>query len=426
MTAAVMAAAGAVCAVIGRRTGPGAGNRGTLPHAEAYERIRPVMPAGSRVKLIVAADIHYISPRLNDGGELFLRTVGNGDGKLTDLSPEVADAFLELTAAGRPDALVICGDLTFNGAKASLEDMCGKLKALTEKGIPVLVIPGNHDINYPIAYAFSGAEAARVENIREGTFRAMCAGFGYGEAASRDPASFSYIYPVSEDLSLLFLDANTEKAPGELLPETLKWAERVLKDAGRRGVRVISVTHQNVVPQNKVFQDGFVVKNREKTTGLLRKYGVRMNLSGHAHLMHSAEEAGLLDHCTGCLTLSPLMFAEVLYEPSVRAGGDPGGGAGPGGDPALSYTPRHLSVFQEEAKRRYEETAYQQVLSALSGVRADEKTRGNMADFAVRFNEAYFNGTLDMEAMKKDPGWQLWERYGSSSFYFAYMKTAGQ
>ena len=42
-------------------------------------------------------------------------------------------------------ALILSGDLSFNGEKTSHEELAGKLFKLQEQGIPVLVLPGNHD-----------------------------------------------------------------------------------------------------------------------------------------------------------------------------------------------------------------------------------------------------------------------------------------
>ena len=46
---------------------------------------------GSEIKLIVATDLHYISPSLTDHGEYFTRMVENADGKYMTFCEEIID-----------------------------------------------------------------------------------------------------------------------------------------------------------------------------------------------------------------------------------------------------------------------------------------------------------------------------------------------
>ena len=58
----------------------------------------------------------------------------------------------------QPDALILSGDLTQNGEKVNHEELAKKLRLLESQGVPVVVIPGNHDINHPSAASFEGTE----------------------------------------------------------------------------------------------------------------------------------------------------------------------------------------------------------------------------------------------------------------------------
>ncbi len=81
----------------------------------------------SPLTVVTATDLHYLSPELTDYGTGFMRMVGNGDGKLTQYAPEITDAFLEEVEKLHPDALILSGDLSFNGEKTSHEELAGKL-----------------------------------------------------------------------------------------------------------------------------------------------------------------------------------------------------------------------------------------------------------------------------------------------------------
>ena len=406
--AAAAIAAGGSFAVLSKRAFP-SGNASGDRELRA-SRVSPARPAGTPLNLMIVSDLHYISPKLNDGGERFRQTVENSDGKLTERSAELMEALEAQVLKERPDALVISGDLTFNGAHQSLRDLKEILGRIRDRGITVLVLPGNHDVSYPMAVNFSGAGTERVKNVSQAEFAAECREFGYGAAEDRDRASFSYFYPLSGDFALLFLDANTEAEPGTLLPGTLAFAERVLKRARKRGITVISVTHQSVLSQNRLYGDAFAVRNRKETAALLKKYGVKENLSGHAHLTHCAAEDGFTDHAAGCMSLAPFRVARLSVagqKTEYRNG-------------TLEVSPEML----EEGEARARQTIRQQTGAELARLSLEPEVREKLLDFAVRFNRAYFSGELDPETIRTEPGWALWKEHASGTLFWSYMQSA--
>lgn len=60
------------------------------------------------------------------GGPRFQEMVEYGDGKVVTYIDQITDAFLDEVVKLRPDALVLSGDLTLNGEKASHKDPGGK------------------------------------------------------------------------------------------------------------------------------------------------------------------------------------------------------------------------------------------------------------------------------------------------------------
>ena len=102
------------------------------------------VPAHYRV--LTATDLHYLAPSLTDHGPLFWQVMEAGDGKVTEYCDEITSAFLEQAAALRPDALILTGDLTFNGEEASHLALAEKLAGAEAAGVPVFVLPGNHDL----------------------------------------------------------------------------------------------------------------------------------------------------------------------------------------------------------------------------------------------------------------------------------------
>ena len=95
------------------------------------------------------------------------------------------DAFLDDMKEEDPDLLILSGDLTLDGEKASHEELAELLEGLSEAGIEVAVIPGNHDINNPDARRYTADGTEKVESITADEFRDIYADFGYVAADSR-------------------------------------------------------------------------------------------------------------------------------------------------------------------------------------------------------------------------------------------------
>lgn len=265
--------------------------------------------------IAVATDMHYISPRLTDRGAAFSRVVTNADGKVTFYAEELLSAFVEQILSEPPDALILPGDLTFNGAVESHEDLAEKLRPVLHAGIPVFVIPGNHDIAYRNAARFSGDGYERIPSPGSAQFAEIWHDFGYNQALSRDAASLSYIAQLAPGWRLLLIDVNTEDAPGKLKDETIAWASDVLREAKAAGCRVLSVSHQTLLRHNPLFEEGFRMANAAPLVSLLEENSA-LHLSGHMHIQHIAEsENGLTEITCSALAVQPCQFGLLTLAP---------------------------------------------------------------------------------------------------------------
>lgn len=102
----------------------------------------------AQLKVAVVSDIHVMVPELvEQDGAAFQDYVAH-DRKLLMESVALAEAAVDELLAGRPDAVLVTGDLTKDGERVSHEYVAGQLLArLRRAGIPVYVVPGNHDVN---------------------------------------------------------------------------------------------------------------------------------------------------------------------------------------------------------------------------------------------------------------------------------------
>ena len=139
---ALTALALACCILLNREPGLNVADRGLL----------------EKQTIIVASDLHYLSPALTDHGPYFQYLIENADGKVTAYGEELVEAFVAQVLEKAPDALILSGDLTFNGAEQSHMELATLLRPLKDAGIRVLVLPGNHDLENPMS-------ATRVASI---------------------------------------------------------------------------------------------------------------------------------------------------------------------------------------------------------------------------------------------------------------------
>ena len=270
-------------------------------------------PLDEGIKLAIATDLHYLTPQLYDNGALYTQMIENADGKTMKYIEELTEAFVCQIIESAPDALILSGDLSFNGERDSHIMLAEKLRRVEEAGIPVLVIPGNHDLDSAKASAFSGDSYYCVDSVNKREFEEIYADLGFREALSRDEDSLSYIAEVTPELRVLMVDVNTQDEPGFLDESTLNWIDGQLRLAAEAGAKVVAVSHQNLFQHNSLFRGGFVIGNGRLLGALFEKYGVICNLSGHMHIQHISQiESGLTEIATSSLAVTPNQYG-LLY-----------------------------------------------------------------------------------------------------------------
>ena len=110
-------------------------------------------PKDEVLTIVHATDMHFLSPKLTDYSQDFIDFLSRTDGKVTQYSPQICEAFVADMLEMKPDAVILSGDLTLNGAYESHSDLAAVLMPLKEAGIAVFVLPGNHDAG-GAAYSF--------------------------------------------------------------------------------------------------------------------------------------------------------------------------------------------------------------------------------------------------------------------------------
>lgn len=363
-----------------------------------------------------ASDLHYLSSTLIEDETEFLRLVAHSDGKVTQYTPQIAQAFVADALAAHPDAVILSGDLTLNGAPQSHRELAELLRPLRDAGIPVLVMPGNHDTG-STAYRFTSQGGEAVTGTSAEEFAEFYADYGYAAALSRDEQTLSYMAELPGNVRVLMVDVNAGRTAGTVPDATLQWIEEQLKAAQKAGAEVIAVSHQSLLIHNPMFTFGYQINNAGALMELYSRYGVSLNLSGHLHLQSITEQEGITDIATASLAVTPNQYgvltlgshrSERSYE--TRPVEVSGWAA------AAGQTDENLLDFAEYAAAFFDGCTYNKIKPQLDSITLTSEEREAMEDFALRLNREYFGGVAaDFSA---DPAYALWQAH-ESEFSFA-------
>lgn len=254
--------------------------------------------SGNDAKVWVLSDPHFIADSLHDFGSQYtymMHTAASKDLKYQSIGIK---SLVKQAIKDKPNAIVITGDLTFNGEYASIKQLEEYFKPLKAHNIKMLVIPGNHDIYDGWARKFSGDEQTKVAQISPADWKNTFVET-YEDSHSSDPASLSTNVQLNDKYQLVLLDTNyysttaSNTAPvtgGYLRDETLSWLKTQLEYGKKHNLRTVLFTHHNIYQHSTRGKEGYVIDNVSKLNPLLEKYDVKLSFAGHIHAQDIAAD----------------------------------------------------------------------------------------------------------------------------------------
>lgn len=380
-------------------------------------------------EIVIATDIHYLAKELTDFGSAFQEMDRNEDGKMASYVWEITDAFLNQVIDRRPQVLILSGDLTLNGERASQEALAQQLKRVEDAGIPVVVIPGNHDINNAKACSFIGEDRVPAEPTSPEQFARIYEEFGYGEALSRDPASLSYTYQLTDGTWLLMLDScqyeDGALVGGMIRGETYQWIDEVMEEAWNQERKVIAVSHHNLLDESRIYEEDCTIEHSEELERKLDEWGIGLFLSGHLHVQHhkTSKEYEIDEIVTSALSISPCQYGILQYFGPDHyfystEKTDVSGWA------ELRNNPdRNLQDFQWYADEFLQESFYKEAVNELQGKGLSQEDIQGMAELYAMVNVQAVAGKLYeiRDEIQSDRGYELWQEYDRTSLLCMYM-----
>jgi 3',5'-cyclic AMP phosphodiesterase CpdA len=257
--------------------------------------------------IVILSDIHVMAPQLLEKSGAAFNNYLNQDPKLLEYSAEVLEYLVGELLLRNPDLVIIPGDLTKDGELVSHQLVVNILGRLRSAGIPVIVVPGNHDIDNPEGYYFNGDNTRSAERTSPEQFKALYADFGYNQAYAKDPASLSFVCEPLKGLVLLCIDTNKyeenlyldkgdeknyNQTSGRIRPATLDWMLAEADKARALGKQVVLVQHHNIVQHydaQSTLQGDYIVADYENLSKQMMQHGIHMAFTGHTHLQDIAQ-----------------------------------------------------------------------------------------------------------------------------------------
>ena len=256
--------------------------------------------------IMLMSDIHVMAPELLENRGSAYENYLSQDPKLLEYSGEVLEYLIGETLRRNPDLVIIPGDLTKDGELVSHQFVVSILVKLRSAGIPVIVVPGNHDIDNPEGYYFNGDNMRPAERTSPDQFKTLYADFGYNQAYAKDPASLSFVCEPLKGLVLLCIDTNKyeenkyiDQTSGRIRPATLTWMLAEADKARAQGKQVVLVQHHNIVQHydaQSTLQGDYIVADYEKVSKQLMEHGIHMAFTGHSHLQDIAQYRTIADN----------------------------------------------------------------------------------------------------------------------------------
>jgi len=280
--------------------------------------------SGEALQIYVATDIHLLAKELMTNDDLMAQVFEYGDGRFVHYSNEIMSTLSDTVKQNGADILILSGDLTHDGEKASHIAMAKQLKEIEKSGTRVYVIPGNHDLENPFAkdYALDGWKTTETVSAEE--FEEIYRNYGYSEAISRDPSGLSYLVAPSEDVYLLMLDSNRygilnmPTGSGRLTQDTLDWIIEATQLARDNKAQIITVMHHNFIKHSERLYKGYVLDNSDDVVPLFDQLGLNMVLSGHMHAqsikMTEQTNNTIYDIVTPAMSIYPMSYGVIDYE----------------------------------------------------------------------------------------------------------------
>jgi len=241
------------------------------------------------LRLATFSDPHYFATNLLVADGVAFQTYLAQDRKLIAESAAITKEVVDQIIARNPNFVLVTGDLTKDGELASHLAFSSELARLEAAGAQVLVIPGNHDIDNPMAAAYDGSTVTPVPSVSPAQFKSIYGAFGYDLASAMDPSSVGYAADLTPSLRMVCMDSTQygNRTYGSFTNGTrLAWITNQIASAHADGKLVIGMMHHGLMehfPGQKALFSEYVINDYQTLAPLFAGLGMKAVFTGHFH-----------------------------------------------------------------------------------------------------------------------------------------------
>ena len=247
------------------------------------------------VKLAVISDLHHYSKKLGTEGRAYELRSGSDQKALAE-SGDVIDSAFAMLAESDVDAVLLVGDLTNDGERASHEEMREKLRRLRKKK-PVYLITSTHDwCTDGNARRYVGSEVFHdVETVGKEELREYYDEFGKETELARYETGTGFCsrcFQIAPGLRLLAVNDDMDGAGGRsgYSEAHLAWMKEQLAAAAAAGDKAIAMEHHLMLPHlSPLINNGQSISDGRETAAFLADAGLRLLFVGHSHMQRAVE-----------------------------------------------------------------------------------------------------------------------------------------
>lgn len=274
------------------------------------------------LKFTVISDIHYYSKKNFVDG--FDKNKKPKPGQLFfSRSEEIVEHTFDcLCKNDTPDIVLISGDLTYNGAMTSHDEMKAALKKLQQNGKRVYVITATHDYTTPRMPTYGidkNDKYIEVESVKRTQLLKYYGDFGYNNAIAKHKSTMSYVAQLADGYRLFALNDDYGDPDCGFSDELMNWVKTEANNAKRDGQYIIAMTHHPLVPPSPIYTavaKGDMLNEYELRSKQLSDLGFDFVLTGHTH-MHNISYCKIgnkkfYDISTAALTGFPPYYRQIV------------------------------------------------------------------------------------------------------------------
>lgn len=257
-----------------------------------------MLTENKKATIWIISDTHLITSDLHDNGIAFDKMRQTSVGKDLDYQEIALKNFVKMANEKKPTAIVVTGDVTFNGELESAKKFAQIFSLL--KDTKLLVVPGNHDIYDGWAREFRGEKQFYTPEISPENWKKIF-NSSYNCATHQDQNSLAYSVQLNPNYYLIMLDSNyygnreAKGAPltqGAIGDKQLAWLEQELIFSQKKDLKPILFMHHNLYAHNPAVNKNFVLDDAIKLRQLCEKYNVKLAFSGHIHAQNIMSPKG--------------------------------------------------------------------------------------------------------------------------------------